>query len=115
MHLGDRPGIDPVSIEQDHEDGQVLSFVGGLQVTHVPGHDAGQVAFLLPGPHVLLAGYSAANIMGLGYPPIFEDTELGLQSLRKLAELEFEFAGFGHGSPILGEAGEKFRMKFGRS
>lgn len=114
MRIGDRPGINPIPIEYDLEDGQVLSFAGDLQVVHVPGHAAGQVAFLLPQAGVLLAADAAANMIGLGYPPIFEDTEMGKRSLRKLAELQFDFAGFGHGSPIFGRAAEKFRRKFGR-
>lgn len=113
MRLGQRSSIEPTEVEHELEDGQVLSFAGGLEVFHVPGHAAGQVAFLLPGDGLLFAADAASNLLGLGYPPIFEDLAAGLDSLRRLAMLDFEIACFGHGGPIGNGAAARFREKWG--
>lgn len=107
------PGIDPTPVEEEITDGQVLEQCGGLRVLHVPGHSAGQVAFLWPEEGgVLFAADSASNMMGLGYPPIFEDFDSGLASLRRLGRLDFAVACFGHGKAIRSGAAGKFRRKW---
>lgn len=114
MQLGDRPGIEPTQVDQDLEDGQVLSVGGGLRVIHVPGHAAGQMAFIQPELSALFAGDAASNMIGLVYPPNFEDTEEGIRSLQKLAELEFDIGCFGHGDSLIGGASMAFHKKWGR-
>ena len=74
---------------------------GGLRAIHVPGHCAGQLAFLWPRHGgVLIAADAAANVFGLALSPMYEDLAEGRRSLAKLAALEFEVACFGHGRPI---------------
>ncbi|MDX1415361.1 MAG: MBL fold metallo-hydrolase [Candidatus Promineifilaceae bacterium] len=107
------PAIDPVPVEEEIKDGQILEQCGGLQVIHVPGHSAGQVAFYLPNHGgILFAADAASHMMGLGYPPIFEDLELGLKSLKRLAKLDFQTACFGHGKAITKDASARFRNKW---
>lgn len=86
---------------------------GGFRVVHVPGHCAGQVALHSP-EHggVLIAADAAANQMGLGLCPAYEDLEVGRRSLQRLAALDFEVAVFGHGKPILQNATRAFRAKW---
>lgn len=114
MAVMPRPGgIEPVAIEQEVGDGDELA--SGLRVIHVPGHAAGQVAFLWPEQGgVLFVADAAANMLGLGYAPIYEDIEEGRASLAKLAALEFEVACFGHGKAIVGDAAQRFRAKWGQ-
>jgi len=101
-------------IEHEVRDGDVLDFAGELQVIHVPGHCAGQLAFLWPqAGGVLFVADAATHMFGLGYPPIFEDLETGKRSLVKLAALDFEVTCFGHGKPIVGGAAQRFRQKWG--
>ena len=45
----------------------------------------------------------------------FEDLALGRASQRKLANLSFDAAGFGHGSPIATNAMTYFQKKWGKS
>ena len=45
----------------------------------------------------------------LSLPMSFEDLGTAKASLRKIAQLEFEAAVFGHGPPITGKAAAKFR------
>lgn len=112
--------VAPAKIENSAEDGDELPFSGGLQVLHVPGHCAGQIALVWPHHGgVLIAADAASNMsfawrQGLGYPPIFEDVEEGKRSLKRLSRLDVEVAVFGHGAPMVGRAAEKFRERFDR-
>lgn len=114
MAVMPRPsGIEPVEIEQEIDDGDEPA--PGLHVVHVPGHAAGQVAFLWQERGgVLFAADAAANMLRLGHPPIYEDLDEGRASLARLAKLEFEVACFGHGKAIVGGAAQRFRTKWGR-
>lgn len=113
--------VSPAEVEHHAEDGDELPFAGGLRVVHVPGHCAGQIALVWPRHGgVLIAADAAANTAlpgrrrKLSYPPIFEDFEVGKQSLRRLAQLEVAVAVFGHGEPILTGAGAQLREQFDR-
>jgi glyoxylase-like metal-dependent hydrolase (beta-lactamase superfamily II) len=103
--------IDPTEIEHEISDGDTL--VGGLKAIHVPGHCAGQLAFLWP-QHggVLIAADAAANVFGLGLSPMYENLADGLDSLKKLAALDFEVACFGHGKVIPSNASALFRREW---
>ena len=105
--------ISPAEVEHEVDDGEILPIAGGLRAIHVPGHCAGQLAFLWP-EHggVLLAADAAANVFGLGLSPVYEDQAEGERSLAKLAALDFEVACFGHGRPIGRGASAKFRRKW---
>jgi glyoxylase-like metal-dependent hydrolase (beta-lactamase superfamily II) len=105
--------LEPVAIDQPLTDGEILPIAGGIEVIHVPGHCAGQVALLwLPG-RMLFAGDVCTNVMGLGDPVGFENMDDGRASQRRLASLSFDAAGFGHGPPIAREASTRFRDKWG--
>lgn len=105
--------VEPAEVEHEVADGEELPIAGGLRVVHVPGHCAGQLAFLWPRHGgVLLAADAAANVFGLGLSPMYEDLAEGRRSLAKLAALDFEVACFGHGRPIRGGASGRFRRKW---
>ena len=102
--------VEPVEIEHEVEDGEM---VGGLRAIHVPGHCAGQLAFLWPERGgVLIAADTAANGARLALSPMYEDLDEGRRSASKLAELDFEVACFGHGKPIHADASERFRQRW---
>jgi glyoxylase-like metal-dependent hydrolase (beta-lactamase superfamily II) len=106
--------LEPAEIEYELKDGAELPFLPAARVLHVPGHAAGQLAFLLPDDNgVLIAADTSGNVTGLEYAPIYEDFELGKASLQKLAQLEFAVACFGHGEAIPGDAAARFREKWG--
>jgi glyoxylase-like metal-dependent hydrolase (beta-lactamase superfamily II) len=114
---------DPAKVDEELVDGADLPFAGGLRVIHTPGHTAGQTSFLLPNRDggVLVAGDAAAASGRRVSPPtgaVFgmytEDLEEANRSFRKLAELDFEVAAFGHGNPIRSGAGEVFRRAAAR-
>jgi glyoxylase-like metal-dependent hydrolase (beta-lactamase superfamily II) len=106
--------VEGAAIEHQVQDGEVLPLAGGLTAIHVPGHCAGQLVFLWP-QHggVLFAADTCSNVMGLGWALGYEDFEEGRRSLRKLAQLDFQVACFGHGKAITHAAGAQFRKKWG--
>jgi glyoxylase-like metal-dependent hydrolase (beta-lactamase superfamily II) len=103
--------IEPATIDHTIEDGDVLP--GGLTAIHVPGHCAGQVALLWRERGVLLVADACVNMLGLGDPIAFEDEEEGRRSQRKLSNLDFQIACFGHGKALTRDAARRFRQKWG--
>ena len=105
--------LTPAQVDQEVQDGQELAVAGGLKAVHTPGHTAGHLAYLMPGHGgVLFAGDAAGNMFGRLGPPLgmyTEDMALAKVSIRKLADLEFDAACFGHGRVLKGEANLKFR------
>jgi len=94
-------------------EGDTVPVAGGMTVLHTPGHTLGSISFLMQGHGgVLFAGDAAANVLGRlgGSPPLFtEDTEAAKASIRRLAELEFDTACFGHGRVLKGKATAAFK------
>src|SRR5215216_1384721 len=57
--------IESSVVDQEINDGTELPIGGGLKAIHVPGHCAGQLAFLWPRRRVLFAADACANMTGL--------------------------------------------------
>jgi glyoxylase-like metal-dependent hydrolase (beta-lactamase superfamily II) len=107
------PGpIEGAQIDHLVEDGDVLPIAGGLAAVHSPGHCAGHLAFLWAREGVLFAGDTCSNLPRLGLSIVYEDLEVGKQSLAKLAKLDFEVACFGHGKAIQRGAAAQFRKRW---
>jgi glyoxylase-like metal-dependent hydrolase (beta-lactamase superfamily II) len=103
--------VEPTEIEREVSDGETLP--GGLRAIHVPGHCAGQLAFLWPERGgVLIAADAAANAFGLAASPMYEDFDEGRRSLARLSALDFEVAVFGHGKLIPSGASAAFARKW---
>lgn len=105
--------LEPVEVHAPVEDGQEIPAAGGMKVLHTPGHTAGHVSFLKPGNGgVLFVGDAAGHMFGRVGPPIgmfTEDMAQAKETIRKLAEIEFDAACFGHGTVIEGRANAAFR------
>jgi len=82
------------------QDGDRLE--GGLTVVHLPGHTRGQIGLLHAGARALLLADALFNLRGLGFGPrlFCEDIALGRRSVRRIAELDFDVAAFGHGPEL---------------
>jgi glyoxylase-like metal-dependent hydrolase (beta-lactamase superfamily II) len=110
---GNPDTVPPAEIEYEIKDDQEIPVAGGLRAIHMPGHCAGQVAFLWSRHGgVVFAADAAANAMGLRLSITYEDVDLGKKSLRKLSNQNFEVAVFGHGTPIKHAAAQEFRDTF---
>lgn len=104
--------VEPVHIDQVVAEGALLAVAGGLDIVHVPGHCAGQVAVIWQRHKILFAADACANMFGLGDPIGCEDLEIARDSQRKLAALSFDIACFGHGRPVIRNASARFRAKW---
>ncbi len=113
------PKLRPIADLQETNDGDEVPAAGGLKAIHTPGHTAGHLSFLWPqNGGVLFAGDAAGNVLSGPRPPVgtlggmfTEDAAAAKHSFRKLAELEFDVACFGHGGPIKGKAHAAFRRE----
>ncbi len=92
------------------EDDTPLPF-GGLRAVRAPGHCLGQIVLLWPSRRALLAADTCINLRGRPRLPLVnEDAALAKASLRRVAALDFDIAGFGHGPPILADAAAALRQ-----
>ncbi|MEI2690556.1 MAG: MBL fold metallo-hydrolase [Anaerolineae bacterium] len=86
-------------------------LVEGLQVVHVPGHTAGQIALFEPQRGILIAADALNNRQDkLGLPPAIATPHMDVakDSIRKLAALKsVQVVCFGHGVPITQNAAER--------
>lgn len=104
------PPAPPVRVDRELADGDVLDFGGGTQVIGAPGHTEGGIALYLPGPRVLFTGDAVANVGGRTILGVFNlDRARALASFRRLAEPPADFACFGHGEPLVGDASTTLR------
>jgi glyoxylase-like metal-dependent hydrolase (beta-lactamase superfamily II) len=100
----------PCRVDRDVGDGDELRIGGAATVVHVPGHTPGSIAIYLARERVLFGGDAVASIGGRPMVGFFNCDPAGArESFLRLAELDVEFAYFGHGTPLLGGAGEAFR------
>jgi glyoxylase-like metal-dependent hydrolase (beta-lactamase superfamily II) len=108
---------DPAGVDHEVVDGQELDIAGGMRALHTPGHTAGQTSFLwnrhggvlIVGDAAGARGNRVAPPVGAVFGMFTEDIDEAKRSFRKLADLEFEVAVFGHGNPIRERASEVFR------
>ena len=103
---------EPAPVEHLVQDGDVLPILGGLKAVHVPGHCAGLLVFVWSQHSLLFAADVCSNMMGLGWSLGYEDIAEGERSLRKVANLDFQIATFGHGSAIMKNASAQFKKKW---
>lgn len=104
--------VAPVQVTHRVSDGEIIPVAGGLEVIHTPGHSAGHIAFLLKKDRVLIAGDICGNVLGLGYSIVYEDITLGMQSILKAANYDFDKAVFGHGKALMKSANDRLKAKF---
>ncbi len=100
----------PVKVERVVKEGDVV--VDGWQVIHLPGHTAGLIGLYHPEQGVVIAADALRTQGGLGPPPaIFTpDMATARQSVKKVAQLNFEVLGVGHGPPITSGAAAQVRQ-----
>jgi glyoxylase-like metal-dependent hydrolase (beta-lactamase superfamily II) len=107
------PPAPPVTVDREVVDGSVLDFGGGAHVLAAPGHTNGSIALHLPEHGVILTGDAVAEHLGRVMLGAFNlDSELAMQSMQRLAELDVEVAAFGHGEPALHGASARLRQAF---
>jgi glyoxylase-like metal-dependent hydrolase (beta-lactamase superfamily II) len=112
------PATPPEPVRVDHElhDGDVLDFAGGARAVAAPGHTPGSVAIYLPTPRVLFTGDTVARVPdGQTILGVFNvDPAQAADSLRRLSTLDTEVACFGHGEPLIRNAATELRAAAAR-
>jgi glyoxylase-like metal-dependent hydrolase (beta-lactamase superfamily II) len=103
------PAAPPVRVDRELSEGDVLDF--GAHVLHIPGHTDGSIALHLPEHGVLLTGDTVANVDDRTILGVFNRSRAtALEAFRRLAALDAETVGFGHGEPIIGGAAARLRQ-----
>ena len=99
------PGT-PVDVKL--RDGQVYE---GLRVIYTPGHTLGSMSLMDEEHSLLIAGDAVRNEDGIG--PMDDQYNVNpsqhRESIRKLAQLDYENLIVGHGTAVIGGAGAKVR------
>ena len=92
----------PVAVDDAFADGAVLPLAGGVRVVHTPGHTPGHCSFLHTGAGVLLTGDALFNVRGVRWSirTPCTDVRRSRESAHRLADLDYDVAGFAHGSHV---------------
>ncbi|MHB8086062.1 MAG: MBL fold metallo-hydrolase [Dehalococcoidia bacterium] len=99
----------PAGVDIEVADGDELPIAGGIKIIHTPGHTPGSICIYLKQEGLVFTGDLLARRLGIKLPSMVftADIEHEMDSIRKLAELDFDTACFGHGFPIRKDAGKK--------
>jgi len=92
--------------------GEVLSPLSGLEVIHTPGHTPGSISLFSPKKKLLIVGDTLNNrLKALRLPPkdISSNLPQAIDSVKRLAQIEFDILCCGHGKPIIGGASARVR------
>jgi glyoxylase-like metal-dependent hydrolase (beta-lactamase superfamily II) len=87
-------------------DGDTIDFGGGANVIATPGHTDGSIAIWVPRHRVLFTGDIVANgSSGLLLGPFNTDRAQARKSVVRLTQTPAAVVGFGHGDPLVDDAG----------
>ncbi|MFN2196102.1 MAG: MBL fold metallo-hydrolase, partial [Anaerolineales bacterium] len=105
----------PARIDVQVRDGQILPFLGGLQIIETPGHTPGHISVYCPSQGILFAGDSMQSDGERLSPSkginTWDETE-AISSVRKQSRLGARIVCVGHG-PVIYEASQKFILPNG--
>lgn len=91
-------------VDQTLTDGESLdALLPGLSVVHLPGHSDGQVGYYLAQTRTLIGGDVMSHVMGrlrMGLRAPAPDWHAARESVRKVAGMDVDALGLGHGQPI---------------
>jgi glyoxylase-like metal-dependent hydrolase (beta-lactamase superfamily II) len=104
--------VETCNIDKTLKDNDLLPIDGGLRVIHTPGHSLGHIALHMEKYNLLIAGDICANMNGLDLSTVYEDREIGVKSILKAANFNFDKIVFGHGKPIMQNASKILKEKF---
>ena len=100
----------PSDIDIQLEGGEVISPLGGLKAIHTPGHTPGSISLFSPQKKLLIVGDTLNNrYRNPRLPPKFVSTDLtqAIDSVKRIARLDFDILCFGHGKPLTKDASAK--------
>lgn len=98
--------LPPCAVDTELVDGDTIDFGDGAHVIATPGHTDGSIAIWLPAHRVLFTGDTVANgSSGLMLGPFNTDRARARESVVRLAQTPADVVGFGHGDPLVSDAG----------
>jgi glyoxylase-like metal-dependent hydrolase (beta-lactamase superfamily II) len=98
------------AVTRELTDGDRIDVGSGATVIHTPGHTPGSIALHFEGDGLLICGDAVASLNGRPIVGFFNcDPAQATRSFARLAELDFDTAYFGHGTPLLSDASAAFR------
>jgi len=95
--------INPNEIDIQLGGGEVLKPLGGLQVIHTPGHTPGSISLFSPQDKLLIVGDALSERFktpGFPHKMVSTDFTQAIDSVKKIARLDFNVLCFGHGRPL---------------
>ena len=102
----------PFPVQIRLQDGDRLEPMVGMEVVHSPGHTPGSISLYFAREGLLIAGDAMQYRRGkLGLPSSLftEDMALAKESIRRLAQLDFDILCLSHAPPLKGRASEAVR------
>lgn len=103
----------PINVDVELGDGDIIPFPFPVQVVHLPGHTEGSIALFLPEQRLVIAGDAMQYKFGIKLSPpapgVTEDPGRAMESLRKLLDLDFDALCFSHFPPMRSGANEAFK------
>ena len=95
--------LEPVRVDEDLEDGDLLDLAGEIRVIFTPGHTPGHLSLYLEREKVLVAGDALTAEGGHLHgpnPSATPDTDEAARSVRRLAELDIKTIVCYHGGVV---------------
>jgi len=83
--------------------GEVLQPLGGLEVIHTPGHTPGSISLFSQRNKLLIVGDALRKRRKTLYLPpkmVSSDLSQAVESVQRMAQLDFNILCFGHGLPL---------------
>ncbi len=104
--------LQPSEVDIQLAGGEVFKPLGGLKVVHTPGHTPGSVSLFSPQNKLLIVG-DALNKghQTLHLPPrmVSADLTQAIDSIKGIAQLDFDILCFGHGRPLTEDVRSKMQ------
>jgi glyoxylase-like metal-dependent hydrolase (beta-lactamase superfamily II) len=102
-----RPSARAEDVDILLDDGETLGPTGDIDVIHTPGHTPGSICLLLPSYRLLVVGDSLRkrrDELHLPFRTESYDHRQAIESVKRIARLDFGILCFGHGQPLLNNA-----------
>jgi len=96
----------PVAVDILVNEGDELPILGGIKILHTTGHTPGSICLFLWEERLVIVGDVLANRFRLGLPAKAYTVDIAqeVNSIKRVASLDFDIICFGHGSQIEHEA-----------
>jgi glyoxylase-like metal-dependent hydrolase (beta-lactamase superfamily II) len=102
----------PVGVDLRLKDGDSLDVLGKMEIIHTPGHTPGSISLYFPTQGLLIVGDALVyrhRVLELPSIHFTVDMAQARESVRRLAQLDFETLCFSHFPPIQNGASQALR------